>query len=387
MDYRKEEILEQLDRIISDKAFSRSKVNVRLLRFLVESTLADKDVKEVTIGTELFSTKYDPVKWDNKVRVYVYHLRKKLDEYYQSANSNEIVFQIAKGQYKVQFESYRATQTHDAEKNISLAKWIYGAIAMVVLAIAIFFVTKPSIDDFWKGLMNNGMSTTVVFGDYFTIEGPTLTSTKGIIRDYEINSADELEDYLLHNPELKDKLYPSQHHYFNWAAPYCSKEIAQFWAKYDYPFDIVQISEWSVSQLDNQNLVYFGQSKTMGVLQNILKEKFPQYNYRSQVLERTDPVTKKKVTYRDIITQDNKNTDYTIVAKISTPTGNEMRFFLSDQDCGAISALDYFTQKDSLAAFYQRHELEADDDFIALFKVTGWLRKSYDMEFVLLDRE
>jgi len=69
------------------------------------------------------------------------------------------------------------------------------------------------------------------------------------------------------------------------------------------------------------------------------------------------------------------------------PTGNEMRFFLSDQDCGTISALNFFTNNDSVASFYNRHHIGKNDDFIALFKVTGWLRKSYDMEFILLDKK
>lgn len=69
------------------------------------------------------------------------------------------------------------------------------------------------------------------------------------------------------------------------------------------------------------------------------------------------------------------------------PTKTDLRFFLSDQDCGPISALEFFTQKDSVNNFYDKHNLSKHEDFIALFKVSGWLRKSYDMEFILLDKK
>lgn len=383
MEFEKSEILAQLNRIISDKAFSRSKINVRLLTFLVNSTLEEKELKETTIGIEFFGTKYDPIKLDNKVRVYVYHLRKKLEAYYKEADVNEIQFQIKKGQYKVQFTKFQQVKSKP-NRIFFLGKIIL--VALILGAIIIFnFQKKANV--FWKSLMENDFKTTVIFGDYFTIEGPTLTSKKGIIRDYEINSETELETYLEKNPEKSGQLNASAHHYFNWMAPYISKDITEFWSLYNYDFNIIQISEWNVAQLEKANLVYFGQSKSMGVLKNILVENFPQFSYQSQKLLYTDVKTKKTTVYNDVVTQNDKIIDYTVVAKVSIPSGNELRFFLSDQDCGAISALQYFTQKDSVNAFYKRHQLEDNQDFIALFKVSGWKRKSYDMQFVLLDKK
>ncbi|MEM6831352.1 MAG: hypothetical protein AAF551_12625 [Bacteroidota bacterium] len=383
MNFDNDRILAQLDKITSDKLFARSKINVRLLDFLVTSTLENRDVKEMTIGTAFFGANYDPVKSDNKVRVYVYHLRKKLDEYYRtSAQPDEIVFQIAKGQYQVQFEPFKKLEV----RKRPIPRWAYFMVALVAGGAMTFLFYQLPVNDFWKTLMHNEFSTTVVFGDYFTIEGPITTGGSGVTRDYEINSEQDLRTWISKNPEQTGKVRASRHHYFNWMAPYCSKVITEFWGKRDYPFDIIQISEWSVAQLENENLVYFGQSKSMGVLKNILVEKFPQYTYKSQVFERLDPETKETTVYKDVITYDDKMTDYTVVAKISMPTGNEMRFFLSDQDYGAISALEYFTNDEDVATFYERHGLSKADDFIALFEVTGWLRKSYEMKFILLDR-
>lgn len=385
MKFEKDKILAQLDKIVADKAFSRSKMNVRLLTFLINSTLEHKDLKEMAIGTEFFGSKYDPIKSDNKVRVYIYHLRKKLEEYYSnSATPDEIVFSIAKGQYEVRFEKYHPPKAN--KRSSSRKAYLLGGILLLVSILTIFLI-KKNVNSFWSTLMANDYPTTVVFGDYFTIEAPISTSNKGIIRDYEINSEQDLKQYLVKHPEQAGELQASRHHYFNWAAPYCSRSIAEFWVTYNYPFNIIQISEWSASQLETENLVYFGQSKTMGVLENILTETFPQYTFKSQRIIRTDPITNKKNYYGDVIADNDKNIDFTVVAKVAMPTGNEMRFFLSDQDCGTISALNFFTNNDSVASFYNRHHIGKNDDFIALFKVTGWLRKSYDMEFILLDKK
>ena len=381
--FSKDEILAQLEKILSDKNFSRSKINGRLLAYLVQCTLDSTEIKETTIGIKFFGEKYDPIKSDNKVRVYIYHLRKKLEEYYENADHNEIVFYIDKGQYKVRFDQYHKIKT----KNSNLKRNILIALATAITAtICIVCCSKPT-NHFWNSLINNNLNTSVVFGDYFTIEAPLPTGGKGIIRDYKINSEEEFQNYLEKNPKQNNSLEVSSQHYFNWVAPYCSKEITKFLVKYDYPFEIIQISEWSVSQLENENIVYFGQTKSMGVLKDILIENFPQYSYRNEGIIRKDPITKKTTIYQDVVSYEDKIVDYTIVSKITSPTGNELRFFLSDQDCGAISALQFFTNNDSVNAFYLRHNIELENDFFALFKVTGWHRKTYNMELILLDKK
>lgn len=385
MELEKEKIQAQLDKMVKDKAFARSKINVRLLQFLVHATLNNKDVKETTIGVEFFGEKYDPIKLDNKVRVYVYHLRKKLDEYYRErATPDDIIFRIVKGQYKVSFEVYKKPK--NKSRGVQ-RRWTVITIIGLLLMTAMFFFFKKTINPFWKTLMKNEFATTLIFGDYFTMEGPIATRQIGAIRDYEINSKEEFKNYLKKHPEQKSQLKASRHQYFNWTAPYCSKMMTQFWTQNDYDFELNQVSDWNASQLGKENVVYFGQTKSMGLLKNILKENFPQYTYKSQKIIRLDTGTGKKTAYTDVISYDAKMTDYTLVAKITMPTGSEMRFFLSDQDCGTISALEFFTNKESVKAFYKKHQLTKKDDFIALFKVTGWLRKSYEMTFVLLDKK
>ena len=82
---RAAEVREQLDRILSDGAFSGANRRSRLFRYLVEQALEDnaESLKESVIATEVFdrAPDYDP-QIDSVVRVEVGRLRARLAEYY-----------------------------------------------------------------------------------------------------------------------------------------------------------------------------------------------------------------------------------------------------------------------------------------------------------------
>ncbi|WP_066631006.1 helix-turn-helix domain-containing protein [Labilibacter marinus] len=384
----KQTVLEQLNRILNDASFSRSKVNGRLLNFLVNASLNNEEIKEVIIGNELFGSGYDPIKSDNKVRVYVYNLRKKLNEYYAKNAHDEIIFAIDKGQYQVSFTKKEDQHTSKKTVQKKYAKLVFLITAVIIASLVLIFTLEKKEENlFWNQSLQNNKPTTVLFGDFFTFQGPTVINRMGAIRDYSINSTEDLDLYLKQHPHLKDTLTPSKNPYMGGYVPYCTKEISYLFFKNNHPFNVNLVSGWDETYMQTNNLVYFGAGKCMGILEKVLTDIYPQYSFAPQMVSRLDTLSGKVINYMDVVSFSDKIIDYTVVAKATMPSGNQMSFFLSDQDCGAISALQYFTQNNSVTSFYKRHNLQEDDDFIALFKVTGWLRKSYDMEFILLDKK
>src|ERR1700689_1017697 len=104
---RATEVRQQLDRILSNAAFSGANRRSRLLRFLVEQTLEDngESLKEWVIAAEVFDRApgYDP-QIDSVVRVEVGRLRTRLAEYYDKAGVEEPVrIEIPKGGYRPVF--------------------------------------------------------------------------------------------------------------------------------------------------------------------------------------------------------------------------------------------------------------------------------------------
>jgi TolB-like protein/Tfp pilus assembly protein PilF len=82
-------IAAELAHILSSEAFIRSERQQRFLRFIVEETVAGRDLNEYRIATEVFGRKpsFDPGS-DSIVRVEAGRLRLKLAEYYRSEGQN-----------------------------------------------------------------------------------------------------------------------------------------------------------------------------------------------------------------------------------------------------------------------------------------------------------
>src|SRR5450631_1575889 len=98
---------EHLDEILRSKTFRESQKLCKLLRYLVESALAESPgpPKEQVVGIEVFERRpdWDP-QTDSIVRVQVSRLRQKLLEYYANAKRDTgIRIQIRKGSYGAYF--------------------------------------------------------------------------------------------------------------------------------------------------------------------------------------------------------------------------------------------------------------------------------------------
>ena len=151
----RDEILQQLERILIDRRFTASGKNAGFLRYVVETTIEGKseEIKEVVIATEIYgrSTDYDP-KTESIVRVEATRLRSKLRSYYEQDGRNDCVrITIPKGSYVPRFErisnEYPPQQQRESDRRtrpfFSSRTWLLSAAA--ALAITCFgFVRSAS---------------------------------------------------------------------------------------------------------------------------------------------------------------------------------------------------------------------------------------------------
>jgi TolB-like protein len=98
-----DDVRTQLERILRSEAFAGAGRHSRVLRYLVERTLAgDGDqLKEYVLGTEAFDRpdSYDP-RIDSIVRVEVRRLRSRLDDYYRGPGATDpVLISIPRGAY------------------------------------------------------------------------------------------------------------------------------------------------------------------------------------------------------------------------------------------------------------------------------------------------
>ena len=108
------EVRAELDRILASKSFSTAGRISKLLRFVVDKTLAGEtdQLKEYSVGIEVFERdeSYDP-RLDSIVRVEAGRLRTRLDEYYNGDGaSSSIRISLPKGGYSAQFTAPHAPE-------------------------------------------------------------------------------------------------------------------------------------------------------------------------------------------------------------------------------------------------------------------------------------
>src|SRR5438309_2033900 len=98
----------ELEKVLSSQSFANSSQGSRLLRFVVERTLAGRadEIKESVLGMEVFGRQsFDP-RTDAIARVEASRLRQKLAKYYESEGKQDPVrIILPKGGYVPIFEA------------------------------------------------------------------------------------------------------------------------------------------------------------------------------------------------------------------------------------------------------------------------------------------
>ncbi len=141
----------QLERILASPTFQGAERRSKLLRYLVEQTLADPagPLKESVIATEVFQrpADYDP-QVDSIVRVEIGRLRSRLAEFYgQAGGAEPVLIEIPKGGYRPVFTMRAESAESPARSSPAAAQAIslpdapttprVWALLMATLALAV----------------------------------------------------------------------------------------------------------------------------------------------------------------------------------------------------------------------------------------------------------
>ena len=145
------EVTAALDRVLASQTFANAGRLSRMLRYVVETTLAGRadEIKEYSVGVEVFDrpADYDP-RIDSIVRVEARRLRARLAEYYDGDGKDDVLrFRLPKGGYAPTFEraDVPAVTVAGGTKTRPLRWWIAAAAcALIVLAVAGYWMTSSS---------------------------------------------------------------------------------------------------------------------------------------------------------------------------------------------------------------------------------------------------
>jgi hypothetical protein len=395
------------DEIISnlqnDPLFKNAEKYKILLQYLYKCYQSDKIPTEFDIAADVFykDKDFNPAE-DTTVRVYIYRLRKKLDEYYEGPGKHDpIVIQIQKGTYHIEFLKHSEL---NKRKVLKFKQYLYPAIVFILLVLIAFLSIKYisvrnqlyKNDDIrgdklvWSDFTSNGLPTIYAIGSlyayYYYLE---QFDRSWLVRDDAINNELELNDFEekyhldKNNISIPDwKIIPKS------AALHYGKLLPIFQLKTSN-LELKPTDELKWNDIENNNIIYVGHFHNLNILNSI----FPRNRLISQVKSAEHGVKKYFIevktseidTLYPIILSENKSrhleTDYVVVSKIPGPRNNVILFICSFSSMGRLKLIETLTSAKMLSELEQnilKTNNRTPKYFEMLVKVSGFLDRGLE---------
>ncbi|WP_298531848.1 helix-turn-helix domain-containing protein [uncultured Algibacter sp.] len=379
-------IMEVLNRICTHNLFSNSPTHTELLTYLVEKTLNEEELNEVTIGSDLYRIDYSENKRNSTVRSYMYKLRKKLTEYYNEAGKNEpVVFEIIKGQYTISFipiAKYAKSSNKAKASVIIPINYIKGIGTVLLLTLTTFFVVKvthkkPSF--IWKNYFEKNAPNLVVISDQYMVYEKLPNGKIYGISYPEINNHNDLFEYTQKHPDKK--LKTTDYTLMSKMAPYTVKTLSHWFESYKNDFQLELESRLKYEDVQNHNILFVGQYKTMNLSKSLFLKDSKVFTTFNDGFKYKGNGTEKVYNTKF---GDNQKVEYAMVSYTSLSTGKSALYFVSNNDIGVMATVKKFTDQNWLVEF--RKQLHGESKhFNALFEVNGLQRNDVSCKLVELE--
>ena len=371
----------------------------RLFDYLAERAAEGARPKEFEVAAAVFgrTSAFDGSQ-DASVRVAVHRLRRKLDDFYAGPGRDEPVrLAIPKGEYRMVAEP--RPEAEIAAAPATPRPWrIYAIAAIVVLALlnlaawGAFWATHGTERSVsaarhaapWRQVLNAEPPTLLVLGDYYIFG--EIDETAGIdrlIRQYSINSAADLDDWLMDNPKAMGRYRDLDLYYLPVGAAFALRSIVPVISPHEgfggaghgQNLHVVMASDLTPEMLKRNNIIYLGYLSGLGVLRD------PVFTGSRFAVGETWDELQDTVTGRRFVSQgggpaqgDVNRRDYGYVAAFRGPAGNRIVVIAGVRDTGLQEAAEALADPDALKALARR--VSNADNFEALYEAEGIGRSS-----------
>lgn len=417
------------DRIRSSNVLGRSDLMQRLFDFLVQCSLADRAPKEIEIAIDVFGkdARFEVAR-DAMVRVYMHKLRRKLEDYYSAAGAAEQGrLTIPRGEYRLTFEVSAPpadqptadVSTGDEIKPVLAAPprrvdWramlntrVLVGIAIALLAANLFAfwfsddaspnarqLAATRSHQLWRDMTTDDQPIYIVLGDYYIFgelddkSNADPESVRRLVREFNINSRNDLEQLIKDRPEL-------DHRYMDLALRYLPVSTAHALhsvipllepnAKNPRQVQVILSSELTPTMIRSSHIVYIGLTSGMGILQDIAfaGSRFKFGDTYDELVDRDSDqayVSQSSVSIND----NTRYRDYGYFSTFAGPNRNRIVILAGTRDVALMHTAEAVSRDASLTAL----EKQAGDahDFEALYAVDGIDRMNLDGQLLLAHR-
>lgn len=377
---------EQLERILCSLEFKDSKSYKNLLSYLVETSLTNEIATEASIAIDGLGKKENfDNSTDASVRVYIHNLRKKLASYYLNEGKfDTLKLSIPKGQhYQVLFTAINKPEPKKFFISINAS-----IIAVIIILNVLFWVFNKPVNNIksdipensmvWNEFHYSGNPILLVYGDFFIFKD-TSKSVQRYIRDFRINSMDDLKQYNIENPDSVEYL-ETELSFLGKSSVDTFPDILKPLFSWNKKVNVKLSSELTWDDIANNNIIFIGSFKTLGILNSLMVNLNSSYRIHPNTIFYKDEEVDSVFEYK--APKDTKTgflKDHALVAKLPGPNSNTIIIFTGTHDIGQSATLASFTNSKFLTEFEKNFDAEIDSKklFEAVFEVQGFERTGF----------
>lgn len=270
----KDIIEQQAEKISASGVLGRSRSYNRLFDYLVKNSLAGRQVKEIEIATEVFAkdANFDPSQ-DSMVRVYAHNLRQKLKQFYDGQGADEPVqLLVPRGEYRLAIEPAPASVHHPAGSSAGPRRWpqlvgISSLLFVAGLLVGTMLGGGPTASPYqavaesvlWRDIMDDELPVLVVVGDYYIFAELDQTGNVArFVREFSINSPEDLDEFLLRRPDQADRFQDLNVTYLAQSTASALRDVFRVLYSDGKDVDVASMSELNPADLRTHHVVYVG---------------------------------------------------------------------------------------------------------------------------------
>jgi hypothetical protein len=391
----------EVERVRASGVLGASGRLVELYDYLVARSEENRPPKEAEIALAVFGkADAEALRDDPVARVYIHRLRKRLDEFYlRNGTPDGVRLDIPKGDYRIVCVDplklsaatppaiagpQPATVVESAappERRRNRWGMLAAAAAGLVIALNIaawaIFAGQPASNPkqiaqttVWSDLAASERPLLIVVGDYYIFgEYEDQLSLKRLIRDFEINSKEDLVNHYGGDPSGFDQYSDVALQYLPTSAAFALADLAPLFGD-GRKVQVSLASELTLDRLKSDDIIFVGLLSGLGALRDPVfsRSQFMFGESYDQIIDRSSGKTYTSEAFL-AAPGDNMYRDYGYFSTFKGPAGNRITILSGARDTAVMGVAESLARISSIKEIEKKTQGAAD--FEMLFEVKG----------------
>ncbi|MEO6078999.1 MAG: hypothetical protein ABIQ86_04375 [Steroidobacteraceae bacterium] len=367
----------EVERIRASNLFGRATQMQRMFEFLVTCQAAGRVPKEMEVAVDGLGrgVEFD-VAQDATVRVAAHKLRKRLDEFYRDeATPVAARLTIPRGEYRLTLQSansgpapaalFRWRRLLPANPRERVAAVLIGVLLLACGALLLAVLSRPTIDGrlaavrnspLWAPLLSDDLPVQLVLGDYFIFgERGEAGDIRRLVRDFNVNSAKDLEQVFIADPTLTAKFADLNLGYLPTSSAQALREVLPILVASGKHVSLTLASELDPSTIKTSHIVYIGYLSALGMLMDVAMAQ-SRYSFAGSYDELIDSITGNAWVSEagESHAPAERYRDFAYLASFRGPGGNQHLVIAGTRDTGLMQAAESAVDITALQALAAR---------------------------------